>query len=180
MTNNNPSTSFSNMLKDLQNKAANVGKDARKRKRDASNEMSKKDEFFLRKRELGDFQLDFLVIGAQKAGTTWMHDMLSRDTNENIILPAKKEVHFWDWNRRKGLKWYANQFQKKTRDDQKVGEINPCYAVLREKDVLEIKSLFPNLKLVFVARCKNEVFAEGRFFDYLQVYHFVFLYRYCR
>src|SRR4051812_22158754 len=36
----------------------------------------------------------FLCIGAQKAGTTWLHDNLSRQPR--IWLPPVKEIHFLD------------------------------------------------------------------------------------
>lgn len=37
---------------------------------------------------------DFIGIGAQKAGTTWLYDMLAQ--NPSIWLPPLKEVHFFD------------------------------------------------------------------------------------
>ena len=37
---------------------------------------------------------DFVGIGAQKAGTTWLYDMLAQ--NPSIWLPPLKEVHFFD------------------------------------------------------------------------------------
>lgn len=37
---------------------------------------------------------DFVGIGAQKAGTTWLYDMLSQ--NPSIWLPPLKEVHYFD------------------------------------------------------------------------------------
>jgi len=102
--------------------------------------------------------ISFLCIGAQKAGTTWLHEMLSR--HPGLCLPKQKEVHFWDWNRRKGLRWYSNQFQlrpnsssiHRKREEIHYGEITPCYAVLPEYDIAEIKYLFPNVKIVFLAR----------------------------
>ncbi|GFE65794.1 sulfotransferase family protein [Litoreibacter roseus] len=36
----------------------------------------------------------FICIGAQKAGTTWLHEMLSR--HPDCHLPPVKEVRFWD------------------------------------------------------------------------------------
>jgi hypothetical protein len=30
--------------------------------------------------------------------------------NPRLSLPDQKELHFWDWNRRKGLGWYSKQF----------------------------------------------------------------------
>ena len=38
---------------------------------------------------------DFLCIGAQKAGTTWLYSMLSQ--NESVFLPPIKEIHFLDY-----------------------------------------------------------------------------------
>jgi hypothetical protein len=37
---------------------------------------------------------DFICIGAQKAGTTWLHQKLSQ--HPKIWLPALKEVHYFD------------------------------------------------------------------------------------
>jgi hypothetical protein len=37
---------------------------------------------------------DFLVIGAQKAGTTWLHQNLK--AHPQIWLPPEKEIHFFD------------------------------------------------------------------------------------
>ena len=38
---------------------------------------------------------DFIGIGAQKAGTTWLYDMLAQ--NPSIWLPPLKEVHYFDY-----------------------------------------------------------------------------------
>lgn len=38
---------------------------------------------------------DFIGIGAQKAGTTWLYDMLAQ--NPSVWLPPLKEVHFFDY-----------------------------------------------------------------------------------
>jgi hypothetical protein len=37
---------------------------------------------------------NFLCIGAQKSGTTWLHDNLSR--HPNVWLPPVKEIHYFD------------------------------------------------------------------------------------
>lgn len=39
-------------------------------------------------------QPDFICIGAQKAGTTWLYEMLAQ--NPSIWLPPLKEVHYFD------------------------------------------------------------------------------------
>ena len=38
--------------------------------------------------------VDFLGIGVQKGGTTWLYHQLSR--HPQIAFPGGKEVHFWD------------------------------------------------------------------------------------
>jgi hypothetical protein len=106
--------------------------------------------------DLQDLTVDisFLVIGAQKAGTSWLHTMLSK--HPQLRLPDCKELHFWDWNRSKGLRWYSQQFKSSSNliEDGSVflGEITPCYAVLKDHHIQEIKTLFPKVKIIFVAR----------------------------
>lgn len=103
-------------------------------------------------------KLSFLCIGAQKAGSTWLHEMLRR--HPSLCLPEQKELHFWDWHRRRGLGWYSRQFDvsKKAREskvpsrDILCGEITPCYITLPETDIAEIKALFPDVKLIFIVR----------------------------
>lgn len=125
------------------------------------------------------FELSFLVIGAQKAGTSWLHSLLQKcSPNTRISLPREqKEVHFWDWHYRKGFQWYIRQFdfpRKKLSlthknmgegtssaatatnnsniNDTLYGEITPCYVVLPPSTISEINKCFPNLKLIFIAR----------------------------
>ena len=47
----------------------------------------------------------FLVIGAQRAGTTWLHLVLQ--SHPHIYMPKRrKEVHFFDWYYDRGVGWY--------------------------------------------------------------------------
>lgn len=49
--------------------------------------------------------------------------------------------------------WYSDQFTRHDQRENKIyGEITPCYAVLTERSISEIGSLFPNIKLIFIAR----------------------------
>jgi len=68
----------------------------------------------------------FLCIGAQKAGTTWLHNMLRQ--NPKIFLPAIKELHFFDVERNfeRGRQWYAQHFSGAD-PSQAVGEVTPGY-----------------------------------------------------
>ena len=104
------------------------------------------------KREL-TLSISFFCIGAQKAGTTWLHEVLRQ--HPSLCLPIEKEIHFWDWHRRKGLAWFCRQFpnaKTKAKSEVKYGECTPCYMTLPESDIAEIKLLFPKAKLIFLAR----------------------------
>ena len=52
---------------------------------------------------------DFLGIGAQKAGTTWLAANLRR--HPDVFIPERKELHFFDnkWDR--PLREYARHFE---------------------------------------------------------------------
>ncbi|MBD3227637.1 MAG: hypothetical protein GF329_05560, partial [Candidatus Lokiarchaeota archaeon] len=51
---------------------------------------------------------DFIIIGAQRCGTTSLYNYL---INQPTIVPAfLKELHFFDNNYNKGLHWYKRQF----------------------------------------------------------------------
>jgi hypothetical protein len=53
----------------------------------------------------------FLVLGAQKAGTTWIADMLRQ--HPEICMPEQKEIHFFNKkkNYERGLDWYEQHFR---------------------------------------------------------------------
>jgi hypothetical protein len=68
---------------------------------------------------------EFLIIGAQKAGTTWLRALLRR--HPAVYMPDR-EVHFFnkDPHYEQGLDWYARWFQA-VDDGQLVGEKSPNY-----------------------------------------------------
>ena len=51
---------------------------------------------------------DFLIIGAQKAGTTSLASYLA--AHPCVVSPTLKEVHFFDLNYSKGIDWYRSHF----------------------------------------------------------------------
>lgn len=93
--------------------------------------------------------LNFLGIGAQKAGTTWLYERLS--AHPAILFPAGKEVHFWNANRDKGLDWYIGQFAGELAGTIK-GEITPAYQILDASQIREIHAINPALRLLFIVR----------------------------
>lgn len=68
---------------------------------------------------------DFLIIGAQKAGTTWLRAMLRH--HPDVYMPDR-ELHFFNKDRtyNRGLDWYARQFRRADAD-QRIGEKTPNY-----------------------------------------------------
>ena len=91
--------------------------------------------------------IHFLGIGAQKAGTTWIYQHLSR--HPDIRFPAGKEVHFWDCCRSNGVEWWTGLFAN---GHHKQGEITPAYATLDEATIREIAALAPNLRVFYSLR----------------------------
>jgi hypothetical protein len=67
----------------------------------------------------------FLIIGAQKSGTTWLARMLRQ--HPDVYMPSA-EVHYFDkkYNYRKGLAWYEQHFAGATHE-RAIGEKTPDY-----------------------------------------------------
>lgn len=71
---------------------------------------------------------DFIVIGAQKGGTTPLSHYLM-EQHPSVIPPTDKEVHFYDRNYEKGIRWYKAHFPLLRLLDQgtATGEASPYY-----------------------------------------------------
>jgi hypothetical protein len=77
---------------------------------------------------------NFLVIGAEKSGTTWIYDRLRR--HPDIFMPEVKEVHFFNRlnsnletrqnYKEHDLEWYKAHFRDREREAA-VGEATPMY-----------------------------------------------------
>jgi hypothetical protein len=93
--------------------------------------------------------LNFLGIGAQKCGTTWLYELLA--LHPQVRFPAGKEVHFWDRQRERGIDWYRGLFEGQPHAAA-VGEITPAYAVLAPNIIAEVAQVFPVLRLIYMIR----------------------------
>lgn len=70
---------------------------------------------------------DFVIIGAQKGGTTFLYRLLAQHPR---VKPAfLKEVHYFDLNFERGENWYRSQFPFQLSKSQKhvTGESSPYY-----------------------------------------------------
>jgi hypothetical protein len=92
--------------------------------------------------------LDFLGIGAQKAGTTWLYEQLKR--HSQLAFPLGKEAHFW--NRPHDpitIARYVGRFADLT---AVAGEITPAYGILPVEIIREIHQQAPRLRLIYLIR----------------------------
>jgi sulfotransferase family protein len=100
---------------------------------------------------------EFIIVGAQKAGTTWLANMLQQ--HREIYVPDPIETHFFDVqeNFNKGDQWYQSLFEG-SHEGQVVGEKTPDYFWTQRgtdfhKDMPQrIFKTTPKCKLIFVLR----------------------------
>jgi hypothetical protein len=91
---------------------------------------------------------DFLVIGAQKAGTTALYAYLR--WHPSIAGPFWKEVSFFDRHWARGEAWYRGQFPLRS-SGKVVGEASPSY-VFHPLAPKRVFSLVPEVKLIVLLR----------------------------
>ena len=101
---------------------------------------------------------DFLVIGAEKCGTSWLYDALGR--HPDIYLPDTKEVSFF--NRRETnlktsdyfvalrLPWYE-RFYDAYSGEGAAGDVSPMY-LCDEEAPGRIAATIPSAKLIAILR----------------------------
>lgn len=91
---------------------------------------------------------DFLGIGAQKAGTTWLAESLRR--HPGVFVSERKELHWFDnkWDR--PLREYARHFADA--DGRVKGEITPAYGVLPPERIRFVRTVMPDVRLVLLLR----------------------------
>ena len=102
---------------------------------------------------------NFLLVGAEKAGTTWMRNAL--DLHPNCFLSPTKEIHFFnkygpnlqelETYESQSLEWYSRFFEDAGPEHLAIGEATPLYL----SDPLapeRIKETLANVKLIAVVR----------------------------
>ncbi len=92
----------------------------------------------------------FLIIGAQKCGTTSLYyDLLE---HPNISPAGKKEIHFFDENYEKGIEWYRDFFPPTGLFEGMItGEASPRYFFLPPVPE-RVHRAFPRIKLILLLR----------------------------
>jgi hypothetical protein len=99
--------------------------------------------------------VDFLGIGVQKGGTTWLYHQMGR--HPQVAFPAGKEVHFW--NRCAPAvadRWIAalQPPSRLTADGRPIrcGEITPAYAMLDPGAIRALQRTCPAIRLFISLR----------------------------
>lgn len=104
-------------------------------------------------------KIDFIGVGAEKSGTTWLADMLRQ--HAQIFIPEQKELHYFNrsynekptidnMNFDQPLSWYLDFFAE-AKQNQIAGELTPAY-LWDEEAPKRIKQEFPEAKLIFILR----------------------------
>lgn len=95
---------------------------------------------------------NFLVIGAQRAGTTLLHQLLA--THPDVYVPyQRKELHYFDRYFDRGEQWYAAYFPG-GEDIQRyvaVGEVTPDY-LAHPQAPERINVTLPGCRLIAILR----------------------------
>jgi hypothetical protein len=101
---------------------------------------------------------DYLIIGAQRGGTTSLYWSLCR--NPHIGKSRKKEAHFFDLNYDRGMSWYKRYFptrlarlwaQRRVGKPYLIGEASPYYLV-NPLVPARVRDKLPSVKLIVLLR----------------------------
>lgn len=95
--------------------------------------------------------LDFLIIGAQKSGTTTLFKHLS--CHSSVYMPPEKEAPFFSLDDRyeKGWDWFIAEFFKNAPKDHLWGKASPQY-MTDDRVPTRIAQLMPKVKLIAILR----------------------------
>jgi len=94
----------------------------------------------------------FICVGAQKAATTSLHDILRK--HPDIFLPERKEAHFFDNDERyqKGLDWWKNTFFSNYNNEKVIGVMTPEYLFYEEVPLRIYEDLGKDTKIIIILR----------------------------
>jgi hypothetical protein len=92
---------------------------------------------------------NFLFIGADKAGSTWLFNALRQ--HPDCFVPACKDIYFFDRYYDRGLEWYASFFDAAPDDAVAVGELSHDY-LYSDAAAERIARDLPGVKLVVFLR----------------------------
>ena len=100
----------------------------------------------------------FLGLGSQRCASSWLYQNLN--LHPKIIMTSKKETRYFSHKiTSASLEWYSNLFLKNLEQENSIiddtfilGEIDPSYAAMYYQEILQIKQIIPNLKIILIIR----------------------------
>jgi len=92
---------------------------------------------------------EFLGIGAERSGTSWL-DTLLRNHPRLYLPQQRKEVRYFDLYFDRGVEWYQGFFSG-VGEGQTAGEFSPTYLYSREAPG-RIRSLLPDCRFLAILR----------------------------
>lgn len=95
---------------------------------------------------------DFVIIGAQKCGTTFLYNLLAR--HPHVEPATKKEIHYFDHRSGKGPRWYRSHFPLPARKEGRrtiTGESTPYY-LFHPHAARRMARVVPEARLIAVLR----------------------------
>ncbi len=99
-------------------------------------------------REIVPVYPNFLYIGAEKAGSSWIFEILRE--HPDVYVPPAKDIQFFDKNYEKGIDWYLSLFQPGV-GRKAIGEVSHDY-FLAEQTAGLIKRYLPDVRLICCLR----------------------------
>jgi len=91
---------------------------------------------------------DAVIIGAQKCGTSSLHNYLTQ--HSGVIPPLRKEVHYFDVNFKRGDAWYRAHFGRKSKPGLNF-DASPYY-LFHPLAAERMHTLLPHAKLIVLLR----------------------------
>lgn len=89
----------------------------------------------------------FICIGAQKAGTTWLYRNLKKHPQISL---RQKEYHFYDKFYDQPIEAYSAFF--KTNKNRVAGDITPSYCLIPDERIQLMHKVNPNARIIFMMR----------------------------
>ena len=103
-------------------------------------------------------QLDFLIIGSRKCGTTWLYEVLRRHP-EICVSTKVKQSNYWGAYFERGQDWYEAFFEPEN-DAQLIGEVDPDI-ITSEGSAERIAAVHPDIKLLVLLRHPVDLFLSS-------------------
>lgn len=95
-------------------------------------------------------KINFIGIGVQKGGTSWLHRQLLN--HPQVFVPKdRKEIHYFDEYYNRGLDWYKKWFEDTQDTHKAIGEITPNY-IYDEKVAPRVKADYPHMRFIVIMR----------------------------